>query len=96
MQVVDHGTSLTTDDLHAARRRAQPVQRPLGAGWSVAGLEQITSATGGVILNEGEGGASLWFAGSFGSGGGTYTDPAGRVLHADREFRLAAAAGPAP
>ena len=29
----------------------------------------------GVILNLGEGGRSLWFAGSGGSGGGTYTDP---------------------
>ena len=30
-----------------------------------------------MILSEGGGGDSLWFAGSFGSGGGTYTTPAG-------------------
>ena len=48
-----------------------------GDGWTLQGLEQITSATGGVILNLGDGGRSLWFTGSFGSGGGTYTDPPG-------------------
>ncbi len=48
-----------------------------GDGWTLDGLEQITSASGGVILNVGGGGDSLWFAGSFGSGGGTYTNPAG-------------------
>ena len=41
------------------------------------GLEQITSVSGGVILNEGDDGRSLWFTGSPGSGGGTYTDQAG-------------------
>ena len=48
-----------------------------GDGWTLEGLEQITPETGGVILNLGEGGGTLWFSGSPGSGGGTYTDPAG-------------------
>jgi hypothetical protein len=33
--------------------------------------------SGGVILSEGGGDDSLWFAGSFGSGDGTFTTPAG-------------------
>ena len=48
----------------------------LGAGWTVSGLNKIIPATGGVILDVG-GGSVLWFSGSFGSGGGTYTSPAG-------------------
>ena len=43
-----------------------------GAGWTLLGLERITSASGGVILDLGMGGVSLWF-----SGGGPYTSPAG-------------------
>ena len=46
-----------------------------GAGWTLAGLEKITTATGGVILSLGGGGRSLWFTAA-GSGGG-YTAPAG-------------------
>jgi RHS repeat-associated protein len=49
----------------------------IGAGWTVAGLEAITAASGGVILDLGGGDRSLWFSGSFGSGGGTFTSPAG-------------------
>jgi YD repeat-containing protein len=49
----------------------------LGAGWTVAGLERITAASGGVILDLGGGDRSLWFTGSFGPGGGTFTSPAG-------------------
>ena len=49
----------------------------VGDGWTLDGLEQITPASGGVILNLGGGGDSLWYSGSFGSGGGTYTDPPG-------------------
>ncbi len=48
-----------------------------GDGWQLGGLEQIIPETGGVILNLGDDGRSLWFTGSFGSGGGTYTDPQG-------------------
>lgn len=46
--------------------------KSIGAGWTVAGLQQITSATGGVILDVG-GGDSLWFI----SSGGGYSAPAG-------------------
>jgi RHS repeat-associated protein len=53
-----------------------PTFSALGAGWTVSGLEKIITASGGVILDEGDG-AGLWFSGSFGSGGGTYTSPAG-------------------
>ena len=49
----------------------------LGDGWTLAGLERVIPETGGVILDLGGGGLSLWFSGSPGSGGGTYTDPAG-------------------
>ena len=55
--------------------KIQPSRRS-GAGWTVGGLEKIIPATGGVILDEGSGSVA-WFSGSFGSGGGTYTSPAG-------------------
>ncbi len=45
-----------------------------GAGWSLAGLEQITAATGGVILATGAGDNSLWFTSGT---GGSFTSPAG-------------------
>jgi RHS repeat-associated protein len=48
----------------------------LGAGWTVAGLNKIISATGGVILDQGDGSVE-WFSGSFGGGGGTYTSTPG-------------------
>ena len=44
-----------------------------GAGWTLQGLEQIIPETGGVILDQGDGGSTLWFT-SGGSGGG-YTAP---------------------
>jgi RHS repeat-associated protein len=47
----------------------------IGNGWTVQGLEQITSVTGGVILDLGDGGKSLWFASS--GSGGSFTTPAG-------------------
>jgi len=46
----------------------------IGSGWTVAGLERIIPASGGVMLDLGAGGKSLWFA--TGSGA-TYTSPAG-------------------
>ena len=55
---------------------ADPTYSALGSGWTVSGLDKLYSASGGVILDVGNG-ASLWFTGSFGSGGGTYTSPAG-------------------
>ncbi len=53
-----------------------PTFSALGDGWTISGLSKIISASGGVILDEGNG-TSLWFTGSFGSGGGTFTSPAG-------------------
>ena len=53
-----------------------PTFSALGAGWTVNGLNKIIPGTGGVLLDEG-GGSVLWFSGSFGGGGGTYTSPAG-------------------
>jgi RHS repeat-associated protein len=53
-----------------------PTFSALGAGWTIDGLNKIIPGTGGVLLDEG-GGSVLWFSGSFGSGGGTYTSPAG-------------------
>jgi len=47
-----------------------------GDGWTISGLNKIIAASGGVILDEGSD-SSLWFTGSFGSGGGTFTSPAG-------------------
>ena len=73
VQVVDHGTSLTTTTYSGTATVLNESSSSLGAGWSVEGLEQITSATGGVILNLGAGGSTLWFA----SGGSGYTSPAG-------------------
>jgi RHS repeat-associated protein len=61
------GTATVLDDSGSA----------LGSGWTVQGLERVISASGGVILDLGGGGLSEWFTGSFGSGGGTFTDPAG-------------------
>ena len=76
MQVVDHGTSLTTTTYSGTATVLNESSDTLGAGWSVAGLEQITSASGGVILNLGEGGSTLWFASSGGGSGATPARPA--------------------
>ena len=75
VQVVDHGTGLTTYTYSGTATVLNESSSSLGAGWSVEGLEQITSASGGVILNLGTGGSTLWFASSGGSGG--YLSPAG-------------------
>ena len=77
MQIVDYGATNTTITLSGYADLINQSSSAFGDGWTLDGLEQITSASGGVILSEGGGGASLWFAGSIGSGGGTYTTPAG-------------------
>lgn len=46
----------------------------LGAGWTIDGLEKIIPVTGGVVLDLGSGGKTLFFATGSGS---TYVDPAG-------------------
>ena len=77
MQIVDYGTTNTTITLSGTATLLNESGSAFGDGWVLDGLEKITSASGGVILDLGGGGSSLWFAGSFGSGGGTYTDPPG-------------------
>ena len=76
VKIVDHGTSLTTLTYTGTATVIESGSK-IGDGWVLDGLDQITSASGSVILNLGGGGNSLWYSGSFGSGGGTYTDPAG-------------------
>ncbi len=73
--VTDSGSTPTT--LTGSTNLISETGSAFGDGWTLDGLEQITPASGGVILNLGDGGRSLWFTGSFGSGGGTYTDPPG-------------------
>ena len=77
VQVVDERSSNTTSTYSGTATVINQSTSPFGDGWTLEGLEQITSASGGVILNTGEAGASLWFSGSPGSGGGNYTSPAG-------------------
>ena len=76
-QVVDIGTTNTTSTYSGTTTLLNYSGNAFGAGWTLQGLEQIIPETGGVILDLGQGGRTLWFTGSFGSGGGTFTDPAG-------------------
>ncbi len=70
-------TTFTYNGTATLENAAQdPTFSALGAGWTISGLEKIISASGGAIVDDG-GGAVEWFSGSFGSGGGTYTSPAG-------------------
>ena len=59
----------------------------LGSGWVVDGLEKVVPAAGGVVLDLGSAGQSLWFANGSGS---TYVDPAGEfsalVANGDGSF----------
>jgi RHS repeat-associated protein len=75
--IVDYRTTNTTITVSGSADVINNSASSFGDGWTLQGLEHITTATGGVILDVGDGGRSLWFTGSFGSGGGTYTDPAG-------------------
>ena len=77
MQIVDYGATNTTITLSGTATLLNESSSAFGDGWTLDGLEQIIPASGGVILSLGGGGDSLWFSGSFGSGGGTYTTPAG-------------------
>ncbi len=70
-------TTVTYDGTATVENAAKdPTFSALGAGWTVDGLMKIIPGTGGVLLDEG-GGSVLWYSGSFGGGGGTYTSPAG-------------------
>ncbi len=75
--VVDYRGTMTTTTLTGTMTVLNQSSSAIGDGWTVSGLEKITPASGGVILDLGSGGRSLWFSGSFGSGGGTFTDPPG-------------------
>ena len=75
-QVVDERSTNTTTTYSGTATVINQDTSAFGDGWTLAGLEQITSASGGVILSLGEGGQSLWFSGSP-SVGGNYTTPAG-------------------
>jgi RHS repeat-associated protein len=75
VQLVDEYSTPTTTTYTGTATVLNESTSAFGAGWTLAGLEQIIPASGGVILTNG--GTSLWFSGSFGSGGGTFTDPAG-------------------
>ncbi len=64
VQIVDHGTSLTTLTYTGTATVINESGSKIGDGWVLDGLEQITSASGGVILNLGGGGNSLdlWYS----------------------------------
>ena len=74
-QVVDIGSGVATLTYSGGTNLLNYSSNEFGAGWTLQGLEQITSVSGGVILDLGDNGRSLWFA-SGGSGGG-YSGPAG-------------------
>jgi len=65
--IVDYRSTNTTTTVSGSATVLSETNSPFGDGWTLQGLEQITPATGGVILNLGDGGRSLWFTGS-GSG----------------------------
>jgi RHS repeat-associated protein len=74
-QVVDIGSGVATLTYSGGSNVINYSSNAFGAGWTLQGLEKITTATGGVVLDLGDNGRSLWFA-SGGSGGG-FTAPAG-------------------
>ena len=77
VQVVDQRTTNTTSTYSGTATLLNQSSNAYGDGWTLSGLEQITPASGGVILNLGDNGETLWFSGSPGSGGGNYTSPSG-------------------
>ena len=89
-QVVDIGSGVATMTYSGGTNLLNYSSNEFGAGWTLQGLEQITSASGGVILDLGDNGRSLWFTGTAGSGGGART-PTLRV-NSDRWSRTPAAA----
>jgi RHS repeat-associated protein len=74
-QVVDIGTTNVTNTYSGTTTLLNYSGNAFGAGWTLQGLEQLYPESGGVILDLGDEGRTLWFA-SAGSGGG-YTTPAG-------------------
>ena len=80
LPIVDHGTTLTTITLSGSANIVNESSSGFGDGWQLEGLEQITSASGGVILNLGDGGRSLWFYRQLRQRRRHIHRPAGRVL----------------
>ena len=76
VQTVDERSTNTTTTYSGTATVLNQSSSAFGDGWTLQGLEQITSASGGVILSPGDNGESLWFSGSPGVGG-NYTSPAG-------------------
>ena len=76
-QVVDIGSSNVTTTYSGSTDLLNYSGSAFGAGWTLQGLERIYSESGGVILDLGDDGRTLWFASSGGGSGGSYTDPAG-------------------
>jgi len=76
VQVVDTRSTNTTTTYTGTATVLNQSTSAFGDGWTLQGLEQITSASGGVILGLGVNGESLWFSGSPGVGA-NYTSPAG-------------------
>jgi YD repeat-containing protein len=77
VQIIDYHsgtpTTFTYNSTATLVNEAQdPTFSPLGAGWTVRGLEKIVSASGGVTLDVGNA-TGLWFTGS----SGTLTSPPG-------------------
>ena len=70
----DVRSSTTTATVSGSANLVNNASSAIGSGWTVAGLEKIVAASGGVMLDLGAGGKSLWFATGSGS---TYTSPAG-------------------
>ena len=75
-QVVDIGSGVATLTYSGSTNLLNYSSNAFGAGWTLHGLEHIYSETGGVILDLGDNGRTLWFTNGV-SGGSTYTDPAG-------------------
>ncbi len=75
-QVVDIGSGVATLTYSGGTNLLSYSSNAFGAGWTLQGLEHIYSESGGVILDLGDDGRSLWFTAGV-SGGSTYTDPAG-------------------
>ncbi len=76
VQVVDERSTNTTSTYSGTATVLNQSTSAFGDGWTLQGLEQVTTATGGVILTLGDNGETLWFSGSPGVGG-NYTSPAG-------------------
>jgi hypothetical protein len=76
VQLIDERATNTTLTYSGSMTVLNQATSGFGAGWTLQGLEQVTTATGGVILALDDNGESLWFSGSPGVGS-NYTSPAG-------------------